>query len=693
MPNSHLSEKEFIDKLTHIVEENLSKEKFGVSELAKELGMSRSSLHRKLNPITKTTVSQFINQIRLKHAQKMLQKTTHTVSEVAYNVGFNSPSYFIKCFRDYYGYSPSKVGDREKDESIAVQANKKRLSIILASVFFSFVLAIISLVIFKPFSDKQNELEKTIALLPPRYDSSDSDNIHTINGVWSAVIDNLSIIGDFERVMQRQSVEKYRNTTMSLEEIADELDVDYVCTSNGQVIGNKIQYTIRLIEAIANNQIWHETYNKSISDMEILNQDIAKEIADEIKVIITPEEKERINTVSTKDSIAHDYFLKGSDILNQEDSYENWYSKKHENLEQAVVYFKKALEQDKRYAMAYAELSYTLYLMDNARPEKKYSYEIEKYAGLAMLYNSKLDKSLIAKAISYFNKEEYELAIPYLKEALRYNPHSFKAIWFLDYINWFFLTDVEQQLEYVLRTIKMNISSVENHVKSDEYNRLARAFRWAGFFKDAEYYVEKSLQLNPENLLAIDEKGQLLVENGDYQKTKELLIEALKKDSLQIDIIRSLATTNYFMGNYPDAVKYWRKLFKISESLNSNQYNLDNLRMATALLKTGKEKESEEYYKKHVEIVAGYYEINMKHRLLAGIYSFTNENNKAIDELKILSQLDNYPYWLIRILKNDPVYDNISHLPEFQQILSDMENKFWANHERIKANLTEKRLL
>jgi AraC-like DNA-binding protein len=93
---------ELIQKLTQIVLENLNKEQFGVTELAKQVGMNRSHLYRKIIVRTKKSISQFIREIRLTEALKILKEENVTVSEVAYRVGFNNPSYFNSCFHDHY---------------------------------------------------------------------------------------------------------------------------------------------------------------------------------------------------------------------------------------------------------------------------------------------------------------------------------------------------------------------------------------------------------------------------------------------------------------------------------------------------------------------------------------------------------------------------------------------------------------
>ena len=83
MPESNLSDNEFLNRLKGIIEENISNEKFGVSELADAIGMSRSNLLRKVKKFTNQSVSQFIRQIRLENAMEMLKESTQNISEIA----------------------------------------------------------------------------------------------------------------------------------------------------------------------------------------------------------------------------------------------------------------------------------------------------------------------------------------------------------------------------------------------------------------------------------------------------------------------------------------------------------------------------------------------------------------------------------------------------------------------------------
>ena len=114
-----------LNELKQVVLNNLENEQFSVERLAQKIGVSRSHLHRKLKKLKGQSISQFVREIRLAEALKLLRKDVATTSEIAYKVGFNSPSYFHKCFQEYYGYPPSEVKDRFKDLSESKESVKQ----------------------------------------------------------------------------------------------------------------------------------------------------------------------------------------------------------------------------------------------------------------------------------------------------------------------------------------------------------------------------------------------------------------------------------------------------------------------------------------------------------------------------------------------------------------------------------------
>lgn len=102
-------EESFLQKLMQVVEKNMDEENFTVEMLSREIGMSRSQLHRKLHALTNQSATEFIRYYRLTRAMEMLQHHVGTVAEIGYKVGFSSPSYFNKMFLKQYGITPGHV--------------------------------------------------------------------------------------------------------------------------------------------------------------------------------------------------------------------------------------------------------------------------------------------------------------------------------------------------------------------------------------------------------------------------------------------------------------------------------------------------------------------------------------------------------------------------------------------------------
>ena len=96
------------------INENINDEKLNVENLAGELLLSRSKLYRKIKALTGDTANEFIRKIRLEKAKQLIETTEYTISEVCYKVGFSSPSYFTKCFKDYFGFLPTELRDNLK---------------------------------------------------------------------------------------------------------------------------------------------------------------------------------------------------------------------------------------------------------------------------------------------------------------------------------------------------------------------------------------------------------------------------------------------------------------------------------------------------------------------------------------------------------------------------------------------------
>ena len=102
------ADERFLEKVMKLMEDNIENSAFSVEEFSREIGMSRTQLFRKMQALTNQSVSEFVRDFRLKRAASLLGQRAGTVTEIAYQVGFNNLSYFAKCFKELFGQSPSE---------------------------------------------------------------------------------------------------------------------------------------------------------------------------------------------------------------------------------------------------------------------------------------------------------------------------------------------------------------------------------------------------------------------------------------------------------------------------------------------------------------------------------------------------------------------------------------------------------
>ena len=379
--------REFIQKLTSIVEANLANENFGPVELAKEAGFNHSSLNRKLKSICNQTNSQFIREIRLKKAKELLQNEELTIAEISYRVGFGSPTYFSKCFHEYFGHAPGEMRDLEPEyitESQFPEVRTKKFS--QRKMMISTVAGLIVVISLTVFIVRQNFLfipGKSIAVMPFINDNRNSTDDFFINGVSETIMDKLSQIEDLN-VKSRSSTEIYRNNrTKSTRRVGHELRVRYIVEGSGQKIGDSVLISVQLIEVRKDRHFFSRQYTGKYEDIFSLYNEIAFDVAANVKAIITPEEKKLINNSSSKDLEVMRMMIQGNEMLNNANIN---HSQRNEFLKQAEIFYRNAINIDSINSQAWIQ-------MGNA----------------------------------YLNRQEYDSAMVFAKKAIRISPDNSDA--------------------------------------------------------------------------------------------------------------------------------------------------------------------------------------------------------------------------------------------------------------------------
>ena len=196
-------------------------------------------------------------------------------------------------------------------------------------------------------SDEQ--VIKSIAVLPFKLLSNEPDEQYLADGMMEAITLHLSKIKDL-RVMSRTSVEQYRETTKTIHAIGQELNVDYLIEGSFQKFGDNTRLIVQLIKASEESHVWANEYNSKWSDVFSVQSEVAQKIASELMVALTPEEKEKMTEKPTENLEAYQAYLRGRYYAGQPHfSIQDW--------TQALQGYQDAVDIDTTFAQAYAELA------------------------------------------------------------------------------------------------------------------------------------------------------------------------------------------------------------------------------------------------------------------------------------------------------------------------------------------------
>ncbi len=179
-------------------------------------------------------------------------------------------------------------------------------------------------------------------------------------------------------------------------------------------------------------------------------------------------------------------------------------------------------------------------------------------------------------------------ALPHLEKALEYNPNSALVINILSDFYTRYVPNTEKYLEYALKGIRLDIASNDSTTASFIYLHVSNAFIQSGFVEEAEMYINKSLAYDPENLYSAYVKAFILyAKNRDLAQTKELLLETLRRDSTRLDVMQEVAKIHYFMRDFENAYKYYKKFTEIKDALKLDIYPVENAKIAMVMRKMG----------------------------------------------------------------------------------------------------------
>ena len=492
------------------------------------------------------------------------------------------------------------------------------------------------------------------------------------------------------------SVEQFRESRISTSEIAEKLNVDYLVEASGQKYGNTFRLRVQLIEAINDKHIWAKSYEEEISEINgifKIQSQVAQAIAAEVNATITPEEKQLIEKIPTTNLTAYDFFLRGQDELYIYKSIQIYRSDliNKQALKKAEMNFYKALDYDSTFGRAYIGLAdiYWAKHWSGTYLSENFLDSVLILADRALSYDNQLAAGFYYRGEYFIQKGETQKALQEYNMALRYNPNYWEVYFAVGqnvYLYNYDHMDFVKGLEYLHKALSIN------HGKELPFlfRELGDAYEeWAGFPDKRKYYFLEAFKLDNDTIS---------LENFTTDNERlETLKKRFSRDSNNLWTLLNLARTYLKLGQDKESLKYTKKYEK---RLNERSYLFYSGRTEIGYIywKNGFKKEAEKWFNEQIRIsdeslkLGRYYSMDA-YCDLANIYAFTDQKAKAYECLRKFSKNLVFPSFRIRWIKEDPMLKSIRNEPEFQKIVTDMESKYQAEHERVRKWLQVQRKL
>lgn len=358
----------------------------------------------------------------------------------------------------------------------------------------------------RPVSEKPS-----IVVLPFNNMSRDPDQEYFSDGITEDVITDLSKASGLF-VIARNSAFVYKNKTFSVPHVCRELGVKFALEGSIRKAGNRVRVTAQLIDGLSGSHLWAERYDRELTDIFEVQDDITQQIVTALKVTLSEAEKSKLADGGTTDVDAHDVFLRGRELI-------FGLKRDREMFDQATAYFRRAIELDPNYAAAYAGLGMA-YILDyqnhwSDASETSLS-QAERFAGEA---TAKDDQDpfghYVAAMVAMFMKD-YEGWAHEADKALVLNPNYAPALNIRGSVH-IYTGEPAKAIPLIERAIRLDPVSRQQHV-----HFLGTAYFVAGDYETAAALFRDRIVLNPTTDLSRAFLSSALGHLGKVDEAREV---------------------------------------------------------------------------------------------------------------------------------------------------------------------------
>ena len=387
----------------------------------------------------------------------------------------------------------------------------------------------------------------SIAVLPLVDMSPERDQGYFCEGVAEEILNALSNIPQL-RVVARSSSFEYQESRGDVRRIGGELGVKSVLEGSVRKSNNHLRVTAQLVAVSNGSHLWRKSFDSELKDIFVIQDEIAKSIAETLLESITPLQQSALKTTSSSDVTAYDCYLRGRQFI----------SRFHKiDIGFARQMFRRSLDLDPDFALAwagYADCFSLLILYED--PIASYREEARKASQRALELDPGLAEAHASRGLALLISEEYEAAEIDFNKALALNPRLFQAYYYYGRTR-FHQGDLEMAAELFQKAAEVEPADYQSRCLRIQILRgTGRMEQAIGEARDAVGVLEKHLEWNPDDARALHLGAGTLTVLGEVERAKRWLNRALEMDPDDSVLLYNVACVFATMGEVEEAVSF-----------------------------------------------------------------------------------------------------------------------------------------
>jgi TolB-like protein/Tfp pilus assembly protein PilF len=415
-----------------------------------------------------------------------------------------------------YEFTPEGVVRTEDLDPEEARSGQRTTGRILDFIIIGVLLLVIAMLTVGrlPFYGQTGEpiFQKSIAVLPFENRSEDTANAYLADAIQDEILTRLSKIANL-KVISRTSTQHYKAAPENLREIARQLGVAHILEGSVQKSGDAVRVNVQLIKASTDSHLWADTFDRKLTDIFSVESEVAKTIADQLRVELTGHEEQVIAAKPTENVEAYDAYLRGlAYTLKTLDTPAEYAS--------AQKYLREAVRLDPKFALSWALLSVTDslgYNTLNLQPTASLCEEARVAAKTAVALQPNLGEAVMAEGYYHYAcLKDYDTAVSYFEQARHLLPNSSQIPEALAYVarrqgQW---DRSEAHFNEAERLDPRNVSLLTQHALF--YVALRR-------FPEALRKCDQVLNITPDDIDTLALKAAIAQAEGDLLRASALL--------------------------------------------------------------------------------------------------------------------------------------------------------------------------